>query len=58
MLRLIDLSGPKRQVAWEEAATLPTEGDAFLEEILRAEGPSWWRTRAPIRAQTRRRWLG
>lgn len=39
MLRLIDMAGAKRDLALEDFAQLPVEGDAMIAEILRGDAP-------------------
>jgi signal transduction histidine kinase/CheY-like chemotaxis protein len=38
-LRLIDISGAQRDLAWEVTPTLTVKGDPFLEELVRTEAP-------------------
>jgi len=38
-LRLIEYSGDRREIVWDTAQVLKVEGDPFLEELVRCDGP-------------------
>jgi GAF domain-containing protein len=38
-LRLIEISGERRELVWDVAPVLPVKGDPFLEELLASDAP-------------------